>query len=258
MTPCQRRRRRPRSPRRQPTWRKSSMPRWRSRPLPTPWSSPATFASMMIGQCGRLSPAKCLLPDASRCGAARRWYCSRCWLSACISFARNPRLRACSMSLASAVALALGTARPCPRPPWARRHRRHRRWPQTQEPRSRCRRSQPPRTHQRAPPNLRLPPPPRLPRTPETRNRCRRNQPPQTLRLQSRSSPPLPRTQRARRSNGSRAPRPARARSAVGVRSSRCTAACKRSAASASGHRMPNVNACVPPIASTDQLAAHF
>ena len=70
--------------------------------------------------------------------------------------------------------------------------------------------------------------------------------------LQSRSRPPPPRPQRAWRSNMPRAPRPARARSAVRVRSSRCTAACKCSAASASGHRMPNVNACVPPIASTD------
>ena len=110
--------------------------------------------------------------------------CWRCWLWACISFARNPRLGAYSMSLASAVALALEAARPCPRPPWATRHRRHRRWPQTQKPRSQCRRGQPPRTHQRAPPNLRLPPPPRLPRTPETRNRCLRNHPPKTLRLQ--------------------------------------------------------------------------
>ena len=40
------------------------------------------------------------------------------------------------------------------------RRRRHRRLPRTPGPRSRCRRSQPPRTHRRAPPRLRLPPRP--------------------------------------------------------------------------------------------------
>ena len=71
-------------------------------------------------------------------------------------------------------------------------------------------------------------------------------------RLQSRRRPHPPRLQRAWRSNKPRGPQPARARPAVRVRSSRCIAACKCSAASAGGHRMPNVNACVPPIASTD------
>ena len=83
-----------------------------------------------------------------------------------------------------------------------------------------------------------------------TARRWRRQLPP--LRLRSRSRPPPPRPQRAWRSNMPRAPRPARARSAVRVRSSRCIAACKRSAANPGGNRTPNVNACVLPIASTD------
>ena len=67
------------------------------------------------------------------------------------------------------------------------------------------------------------------------------------------AQPPAPTPpQRAWRSNMPRAPRLTRARPAVRVRSFRCTAACKCSAASPGGHRMPNVDACVPPIASTD------
>ena len=225
-------------------------------PDPDPWQLPASLASMMIRRCGRLSHAKCPTPDASRCGAARCWCCWRCCLSACYEFRQERQVgrvldvlgisRGTGAGDSAAVsASAVGPAAPVTPPiaadagaakldaDGANRGQTHRASVST----GACdagSASQPRLTASaRAARSYRRPP------------ACNRA-----------AAPRPPRPQRAWRSNMPRAPRPARARSAVRVRSSRCTAACKCSAASPSGHRMPNVNACVPPIASTDVQAA--
>ena len=78
-----------------------------------------------------------------------------------------------------------------------------------------------------------------------------RAEPPRPPAAVAQPTAPAPPPTRVAQQQASLAPT-ARARSAVRVRSSRCTAACKRSAASPGGNHTPNVNVCVLPIASTD------